>query len=150
MKKKKSRRTGFLISNSTATTRSNHTCYAYTTHSGLANRKKNLHTAVFLNSDSHPPLTCSHHYLLSLILSVRFEPAVRTVAFFAPVCVSVQSGPMSGLITRAFGLVTLMWLINRARWVNIQVNTYSSVYICVQAGERKPREWLAFLSRVCL
>ena len=23
---------------------------------------------------------------------------------------------MSGLITQAFGLVTLMWLINRARW----------------------------------
>ena len=38
--------------------------------------------------------------------SVRFEPAIRTVAFFAPVCVSVQGGPMSGLITWAFGLAT--------------------------------------------
>ena len=36
--------------------------------------------------------------------------------FFAPVCVSVQRGLMPGLIIWAFGLATLGWLVNRARW----------------------------------
>ena len=47
--------------------------------------------------------------------AVVLEPAIETVAFFAPVCVSVQGGLMLGLIIRAFGLVTIMWLIERAR-----------------------------------
>ena len=45
--------------------------------------------------------------LISGLLSVRFEPAIRTVAFSAPVCVSVQSGPMLRLITWAFGLALI-------------------------------------------
>ena len=48
--------------------------------------------------------------LLCLIRPVCFEPSIETVPVFAPVCVSVQSGPMLRLITWACGLALLGWL----------------------------------------
>ena len=60
---------------------------------------------------------------------VVFEPAIATVAFFAPVCVSVQRGLMLGLIIRAFGLASLlMGLINRARWGRAKAAAGAATY----------------------
>ena len=48
-------------------------------------------------------------------MAVRFEPAIETVTVFAPLRVSVQSGPMLRLITWACGLALLGWLVGQGR-----------------------------------